>query len=151
MEDLRENKTVAMAVSAMEQGGNKMEETKAKKMEQVAAKMEQMAADTREAAALGKEQMEGLLGFQRDLVVSCEQASRAWFDRVKSEVDSWTQLTSKVSNSRSPAEIAGAYQEWIGAHLRMTIDDGERLSNHCQHFIQKMTRPFGNGRPTAGF
>ena len=144
MEDLRETKTVAMAASSMDPGGNKMEETKVKKMEQ-------MAADTREAAALGKEQMEGLLGLQRDLVVSCEQARRAWFDRVKSEVDSWTQLTSKVSNSRSPAEIAGAYQEWIGAHLRMTIDDGERLSNHCQHFIQKMTRSFGNGRPTAGF
>lgn len=98
---------------------------------------------------LGKEQMEALVGFQKELVGAYEQASQAWVDRVKSEVDSWSQLTSKLSGSRSPAETAGAYQEWIGDHLKMTMEDGRRLSDHCQSFIQKMSRSFGNGRPPA--
>ena len=35
----------------------------------------------------GQEQAEAMLAMQKELLETCDQASRAWLDRVKSEVD----------------------------------------------------------------
>ena len=40
----------------------------------------------------GQEQAEAMLGMQKELLEACDQASRAWLDHVKSEVDLWTEL-----------------------------------------------------------
>ena len=40
----------------------------------------------------GKEQTEAMLGMQRELLEACEQASRAWLARLKSEVDLSSEL-----------------------------------------------------------
>ncbi len=99
---------------------------------------------------MGKDQTEAFVGLQKELLDAYEQASRAWLDRVKSEAELWSQLTTRLSGTRSPTEAAGAYQEWMGEHVKMAVDDGRRLTDDCQHFIEKVTRSFGNGRPTAG-
>jgi len=99
---------------------------------------------------MGKEQTEAVIGLQKELLEAYEEASRAWLERVRSEVELWSQLTAKLSAVRSPTDAAGAYQEWVGEHVKMAVDDGRRLTDDCQHFIERVTRSFGNGRPAAG-
>src|SRR4029453_9118124 len=50
---------------------------------------------------LGKEQTEAVLGMQKELLEACEQASRAWLARVKSEVDLWSELATKLARTQS--------------------------------------------------
>ena len=49
----------------------------------------------------GQEQAEAMLAMQKELLETCDQASRAWLDRVKSEVELWTELATKLSSTRS--------------------------------------------------
>ena len=55
----------------------------------------------------GKEQTEAMLGVQKELLEACEQASRAWLARIKSEVDLWSGLATKLAGTRSPPGSAG--------------------------------------------
>ena len=38
-----------------------------------------------------------MLAMQKELLETRDQASRAWLDRVKSEVELWTELPTKLS------------------------------------------------------
>ena len=42
-----------------------------------------------------------MLAMQKELLETRDQASRAWLDRVKSEVDLWTELPTKLSSTRA--------------------------------------------------
>jgi hypothetical protein len=53
---------------------------------------------------LGKEQTESMLDLQKELLEACEQASRAWLARVKSEVDLWSELAAKLARTQSAPE-----------------------------------------------
>ena len=57
----------------------------------------------------GQEQAEAMLAMQKELLETCDQASRAWLDRVKSEVDLWTKLATKLSSTRSLPDALGTY------------------------------------------
>src|SRR5262249_33905131 len=52
----------------------------------------------------GKEQTEAMMGGQKELLEACEQASRAWLARIKSEVDLWSGLATKLASTRSGPE-----------------------------------------------
>jgi hypothetical protein len=52
--------------------------------------------------ARGKEQSEAALRVQKDLLDSYEKASSAWLGRVKSEVELWSALASKLATTQSP-------------------------------------------------
>ena len=79
---------------------------------------------------------------------TCDQASRAWLDRVKSEVDLWTKLATKLSSTRSLPDALGTYQQCVTQRMQMAAEDGRRMSDEYQRFLQKFTRlcPTG-GRP----
>ena len=49
----------------------------------------------------GQEQAEAMLAMQKELLETRDQASRAWLDRVKSEVELWTELPTKLSSTRA--------------------------------------------------
>ena len=91
-----------------------------------------------------------MLGAQRELLEAYEQASRAWLDRVKSEVDLWAELATKLSATRSLPEALGTYQECVTQRMQMAADDGRRMSEECQKILQKFTRTLPNGWPTGG-
>ena len=57
----------------------------------------------------GQEQAETMLAMQKELLETCDQASRAWLDRVKSEVELWTELPTKLSSTRSLPNALGTY------------------------------------------
>ena len=50
-----------------------------------------------------------MLAMQKELLETCDQASRAWLDRVKSEVELWTELPTKLSSTRSLPDALGTY------------------------------------------
>jgi hypothetical protein len=97
----------------------------------------------------GKEQTEAMLGMQKELLNSYEQASRAWLARVKSEVDLWSALATKLMNIRSVPEALSAYQECVAQRMQMAAEDGQRLIEDSQKLMQQMTRSLGNGWPSG--
>jgi len=52
---------------------------------------------------------------QKELFEVYEQASRAWLDRVKSEMALWSELSTKLSATRSVPEALGVYQKCVAA------------------------------------
>ena len=101
------------------------------------------------AFAKGQEQTEAMLGMQKEMLAAYEQASRAWLDRVRSEVDLWTELATKLTATRSLPEALGTYQECVTQRMQMAAEDGRRLSEECQKLMQTFTRPLPNGWPTG--
>jgi len=95
------------------------------------------------------EQTEAMLGVQKELLEACEQASRAWLARIKSEVDLWSGLATKLAATRSAPEALGAYQECLAQRMQMAAEDWRRLSDDCQKVMQTITQSPFNGRPVA--
>jgi len=99
---------------------------------------------------LGKERTEAMLQMQKELLDAYEQASRVWLARVKSEVDLWTELATKLSATRSVPEAVDACQTCVAQRIKMAADDGQRLSQDSQKIVSMVTRSLTNGsRPTA--
>lgn len=88
---------------------------------------------------------EGMANLQKDLVEAYEQANRAWLARVKAEVDLWTQLGTKLMATRTPPEALQVYQECLAQRMRMAAEDGQKLTEDCQKFTQKITHSLSNG------
>ena len=80
----------------------------------------------------GQKQAGAMLGMQREVLEACNQASRAWLDRVKSEVDLWTALAAKLSVTRFLPEAIGTYHEYVTHRMQMAAEDGRRMSAECQ-------------------
>jgi hypothetical protein len=98
---------------------------------------------------VGKEQTDAMLRMQKELLDAYEQASRAWLARVKSEVDLWSELATKLTGTHSTSEAMGAYQECVAKRMQMAAEDGRRLSDDCQKVMQMITRSLSNGWPTT--
>ena len=90
-----------------------------------------------------------MLGMQKEVLAAYEQGSRAWLARVRSEVDLWTELATKLAATRSLPEALGMYQECVTQRMQMAAEDGRRMSEECQKLLQKFTRPSPNGWPTG--
>jgi hypothetical protein len=99
---------------------------------------------------VGKQQTEAMLRVQKELIDAYEQASRAWLERVKSEVDLWSELASKLTATRSVPEALEAYQACATQRMQMAAEDGRRLADECQAIMQKITRSLSGRWPTGG-
>ena len=98
---------------------------------------------------LGKARTEAMLDLQKELFEAYEQASRAWLARVRSEIDLWSELASKLSATRSAPEALEAYQKCAAQRMQMAADDGRRLLDECQNVTHRITRSLANGWPTG--
>ena len=78
-----------------------------------------------------------------------EQASRAWLARVKSEIDLWSDLASKLSTTRSVPEALEAYQKCAAQRMQMAADDGRQLFDECQKITQRITQSLSTRWPTG--
>src|SRR5262245_6602746 len=97
----------------------------------------------------GIEQTEAMLGVHKELLEAYEQAIRAWLARIKSEVDFWSQLATKLAATRSAPEALGAYQECVAQRMQMAAEDWRRLSDDYQKLMQTIAQSPFNGRPIA--
>src|SRR5262249_1613880 len=87
---------------------------------------------------------------QNELLDVYEQASRAWLARVKSEVDLWSELATKLAATRSAPEAVQIYQQCVAQRLEMAAEDGRRLSEDCQKIMGKLDQSLGHGWPSRG-
>lgn len=94
---------------------------------------------------LGKERTEAMMGMQKELLDAYEEASRGWLARVKSEVDLWSELASKLAATRSVPEAVEAYQACVAQRIKMAADDGRRLSEDSHKIVNTVTRSLSNG------
>jgi hypothetical protein len=98
---------------------------------------------------MGKGRTETTLEMQKELLDAYEQASRTWLARVKSEVDLWSELASKLTATRSVPEALQAYQECVAQRMQMAAEDGRRLSEESQKIASTITRSLSSGWPTG--
>jgi hypothetical protein len=97
----------------------------------------------------GEEHTEAMLKMQKELLGAYEETSRAWLARVKSEVELWTGLATKLSVTRSVPEAVAAYQECVAQRMKMAAEDGQRLTEECQKSMNNISRALSNGWPTG--
>ena len=95
----------------------------------------------------GQHQTEAALNVQKAIVESCEQASRAWINRVQSELSLWSDFASKLSSTKSFPEALKTYTKCVSQRMQMAADDGRKLVEEAQQITQKLTQSLGNGRP----
>ena len=95
----------------------------------------------------GREQTEATLEMQKQLLETYEQASRAWLDRVRSEIELWSDLANKLSTTRSLPDALGAYQESVAHRVQMAAEDGRRMTAEAQEVMGKITRSMTKGWP----
>ncbi len=81
---------------------------------------------------LGKERTDAMLTMQRQLLDEYERASQAWLSRVKSELDFWSELTTRVTSSHSVPDGLAAYRDGISQRIQMAVEDGRRLFDEGQ-------------------
>src|SRR5262249_45289524 len=105
-----------------------------------------MSTKQSDLSAFGKAQTEGMLNLQKELLETYEQASRAWLDRVRSEVELWSRLGAKLTATRSVPEAMEAYQKCVGERMQMAAEDGKRLFDECQNITQKIAGSLNGGR-----
>jgi hypothetical protein len=86
---------------------------------------------------------------QKELLDAYEQMNRAWLARVKSEVDLWSELATKLTASRSIPEAMTAYQEFVTERMQMAAEDGRRSYDDYQKVTHKITDSLSHGLPTA--
>jgi hypothetical protein len=98
----------------------------------------------------GKHQTEAMLNMQKEVMAACEEASRGWVERVKSEMELWSDLASKLSASKSVPDGVGAYQDTVAQRMKLAAEDGQRLLEEGQKIIGAMTRSLSNGWPQQG-
>lgn len=101
-----------------------------------------------DAVKWGQHQTEAALNLQKAILESCEHASRAWIDRVQSEISLWSDLASKLSGTKSIPEAFETYTKCVSQRMQMAADDGRKLVEEAQQISQKLTQSLGNGRPS---
>ncbi len=97
----------------------------------------------------GEKQTKAMLGLQKELFDTYESAGRAWLDRVKTEVDFWSDLATKLSSSHSAPEAMETYEKGFAERMQMAAEDGKRLSEDCQKIMHKFTESMAAGWPTG--
>ena len=88
----------------------------------------------------GKERTDAMLTMQRELLDEYERASQAWLARVKSELDFWSELTTKVTSSPSVPDGLVAYRDGLSQRMQMAVEDGHRLFDEGQKLAAAATR-----------
>ena len=105
------------------------------------------AAEATQSSAFkfGNERTEAMLRLQKELLDMCDQASRDWLTRLKSEAELWTGLATKLAETRSVPDAVKLYQECILQRVEMAKADAQRLSDEYGTIMQKVNRSLTNG------
>src|SRR5579863_2319138 len=93
----------------------------------------------------GKERTEAMIHVHKELLDAYQEASKAWVDRVQSEVKFWSELSGKLAASRSVPEGMETCSESIAQRLQMAAEDGQRLFEDGQKMIATVTASLTNG------
>ncbi len=93
----------------------------------------------------GKDRSEAMLKVHKELLDAYQEASQAWVNRVKSEVEFWSELANKLATSRSVPEGLEAYRDGIAHRMQMAAEDGQRVYEESQKVIAAVTSSVSGG------
>jgi hypothetical protein len=97
----------------------------------------------------GQERTEAAMDLQKAILQSYEQTSRAWLDRMQSEVSLWSDMANKLSKTHTLPEALETYTQCVSQRMQMAADDGRKLVDEAQQITQKIAQSMGHGWPTA--
>jgi len=97
--------------------------------------------------ASGHEQAESAVALRKDVLDAYEKASRLWLERVKSELELWSELAAKLTAPGSVNDALEAYVTSVAMRMQMTIADGQRLFDECREVTQRATRSLRDELP----
>ena len=97
----------------------------------------------------GQDRTEATLSLQKALLESYELTSRAWLDRMQSEVSLWSDLANKLSGTKTIPEAVEIYTKFGSQRMQLAADDGRRIVDEAQQITRKIARSMGNGLPIA--
>jgi hypothetical protein len=107
-----------------------------------------MSKSTDASSPFSKQQADSMINMQQEILGAYEQANRAWLDRVTSEMEFWSALTSKLAATRSVQEALDICQKGTAQRMQMAAEDGRRLTEDSQKIMQKFSGSMSNGWPT---
>jgi hypothetical protein len=76
---------------------------------------------------------------QSELLNAYRDLSEAWLRRVRSEVELWSDLATKITTTRAYPDGLEMYRECISRRLKMAAEDGQHLFEDGQKVIAAMT------------
>jgi phasin protein len=140
-------KSLPEAVSTLKAANCKMNLARGEDIVMAAANRTSGAGGTtpKDFAKLGEKQSEAMLAMQQELADVCEQISRGWLARLKTEQDLWSELATKMSGARSMPDAIAIYQECAAQRVQMAADDGRRLFEDSQKIMSTMARSMTQG------
>ena len=96
--------------------------------------------DTAQLFQLGKERTDAMFSIQKELLDAYAELNRSWAARVKSEVDFWSDLAAKLSDTRSAPEGLDAYRRFVSERMQMAAQDGQRLVMDSQKIMSALAQ-----------
>jgi len=96
---------------------------------------------------LGKDRTEAMLNVQKEMLTAYEEVSRSWIERVKAEVELWSDLAKKLSATGSVPDGMQAYRDTVAQRMKMATEDGQRLLEEGQKIIGAVSRSMSTNWP----
>ena len=101
----------------------------------------------------GQKWAEAIREIQKQSFSTLEQTSKEWMDRCQSEIDLASEFATKISAARpnlsTPfvpvSDVATAYNEWLTSHMKLMIEDGQRLVANSQKLAKVATKALSSG------
>ena len=94
---------------------------------------------------LDQNQRDAVVKLQNEFIDEVEIIGRAWFGRVRSEIEICTDLATKLSKSRTLPEGLAAYRGWVSQHVQISFENGQLLFDETQKMIAAFSRAAHTG------
>jgi hypothetical protein len=91
-------------------------------------------------ADLGARQVQGFIEAQSALAKRIQDSSASWTQRLESETALASDLAAKLSRSRSPTDIAAAWQDWARRRTDLIGADVTHIAKDIQSFLAEGTQ-----------
>ena len=98
----------------------------------------------------GKGQAEALTALQKEMMEAYEEAGRAWSERMRTELELWTELGKKLTSTHSVPEAMQVYQQSMTRRMQMAAEDSQKFPAAGQKFAQKIARTMTPGGGWGG-
>ena len=98
----------------------------------------------------GKGQAEALTALQKELMEAYEEAGRSWSERMRTEMELWTELGKKLTSTHSVPEAMQIYQQSLTRRMQMAAEHSQKFAADCQKFAQKIARTVTPGGGWGG-
>lgn len=102
-------------------------------------------ADATSPLKIGKHQTEAFASLQKELMAGFEEAGRAWSERMRTELELWTELGKKLTSTHSVPEAVQIYQQSMTQRMQMAAEDSQKFAADCQKLAQKVARTMSPG------